>query len=160
MLAYFGADAAARKPGLNTVAEAIAGHHAGLVDWIDLGDPKRLGEQRYWLEVSEILARACADSSELRANLPGLKNVKEAAPGSGKARFDLVARMLFSCLVDADRLDFGGRKPVQTALRAEVRLDTLLQHLAALQNGSSDGLVKQMRAKVLEDCLHAAAAPR
>jgi CRISPR-associated endonuclease/helicase Cas3 len=155
MLAYFGVDVAARKPGLNTVAGAIAGHHAGLVDWVDLGGPKKLGEQRYRHEVSEILVRACADSSELRAILPELKNSKEAAPGSGKARFDLVARMLFSCLVDADRLDSSGRKPAQMALRADERLD-----LAALQNGSSDGLVKRMRAKVLEDCLHAAATPQ
>jgi len=158
MLAYFGADVAARKPGLNTVAAAIAGHHAGLADWADL--PNKLCDLRYRHEVSEILARAFADCYELDGILPGLEGQKEAAPGSGKARFDLVVRMLFSCLVDADRLDSGGRKPLQAALHAEERLDTLLQHLAALQNGSPDGLVKQMRAQVLEDCLHAAAAPQ
>ncbi|MHB2009706.1 MAG: CRISPR-associated endonuclease Cas3'', partial [Acidobacteriaceae bacterium] len=158
MLAYFGADGAARKPGLNTVAAAIAGHHAGLADWADL--PKKLCDQRYRHEVSEILARAFADCRELGGILPGLEGQKEAAPGSGKARFDLVVRILFSCLVDADRLDSASRNPVQAALCADERLNMLLQHLVTLQSRSPDGLVKQMREKVLEDCLHAATAPQ
>jgi len=88
----------------------------------------------------------------------GLDSQQDTPPGARKARFDLFARMLFSCLVDADRLDSGGRTPLQGELRAAERLNTLLQHIAALQNGSPEGLVKQMRAKVLEGCLNAASS--
>jgi CRISPR-associated endonuclease/helicase Cas3 len=156
MLAYFGAEGAAKKPGLNTVMAAIAGHHAGLADWSNFKE--KLSEPRYQREVQEILARASADCPELGRMVSGLDSQQDTPPGARKARFDLFVRMLFSCLVDADRLDSGGRTPFQGKLRAAERLDTLLKHIAALQNGSPEGLVKKMRAKVLGDCLNAASA--
>jgi CRISPR-associated endonuclease/helicase Cas3 len=64
--------------------------------------------------------------------------------------------MLFSCLVDADRLNSAGRALSQEGLRAGEHLNALLGHLAALQKDSPEGLVKQMRAQVLKDCLDAA----
>src|SRR5690349_9140999 len=47
-------------------------------------------------------------------------------------RFDLFTRMLFSCLVDADRLDSAGRDASQAPLRAAERLSVLTAHLAKL----------------------------
>jgi CRISPR-associated endonuclease/helicase Cas3 len=158
MLAYFGADGAVQKPGLNTVMAAIAGHHAGLADWSDFR--QKLSEQRYRKEVAEILARASADCPELGRIVSVLGSQRNAELDAKKARFDLFVRMLFSCLVDADRLDSGGRTSSQGGLLAAGRLNTLLEHIAALQNGSLAGQVKQMRAKVLEDCLDAASAPQ
>jgi len=156
MLVYFGAAGTARKPELNTVMAAIAGHHAGLADWSNFRE--KLSEPRYRREVEEIRARASTDCPELGRMVSGLDSQQDTPPGARKARFDLFARMLFSCLVDADRLDSGGRTPLQGELRAAERLNTLLQHIAALQNGSPEGLVKQMRAKVLEGCLNAASS--
>ncbi len=155
MLAYFGADDPVQKPTLQTVASAIAGHHSGLADWVP-GLQAKLGEKEYRRDIAEMLVRASADCRELGLLVQGLNAQKDISPGAGKARFDLYVRMLFSCLVDADRLDSAGRKPVQTPLLAPERLNDLLQYLATLQNHAPDGLVKQMRAKVLEDCLHAA----
>jgi CRISPR-associated endonuclease/helicase Cas3 len=154
MLAHFGAEGAAKKPGLNTVMAAIAGHHAGLADWSNFRE--KLSEPRYRREVEEILARASADCPELGRIVSGLDSQQDTPPGARKARFDLFVRILFSCLVDADRLDSGGRTPLQEKLRAAERLDTLRKHIASLQLDSPEGLVKQMRAKVLEDCLNAA----
>lgn len=156
ILAHFGAEGAAKKPGLNTVMAAIAGHHAGLADWSDIR--QKLSAPRYRREVEEILVRACSDCPELERAVSGLGSQQDAAPGTRKARFDLFARMLFSCLVDADRLNSGGRTPLQGELLAAERLNTLLEYIAVLQNGSPEGQVKQMRAKVLEDCLDAAPA--
>jgi CRISPR-associated endonuclease/helicase Cas3 len=156
MLAHFGAEGAAKKPGLNSVMAAIAGHHAGLADWSNFRE--KLSEPRYRREVEEILARASTDCPELGRMVSGLDSQQDTPPGARKARFDLFVRMLFSCLVDADRLDSGGRTPLQGELRAVERLNTLLQHIAVLQNGSPEGLVKQMRAKVLEGCLNAASS--
>ncbi|MGB7024050.1 MAG: hypothetical protein WBD73_09650, partial [Candidatus Acidiferrales bacterium] len=57
----------------------------------------------------QIIGRATQDSEALRhlleAPAPWLENIK--------GRFDLFTRMLFSCLVDADRLDSAGREPEQ-----------------------------------------------
>jgi len=154
MLAHFGPESAARKPGLNTVMAAIAGHHAGLADWSDF--KQKLSDVRYKREVEEILAHASGDCPELWRIVPGLANQQDISPGARRARFDLFVRMLFSCLVDADRLDSGGRTPSQEKLHAAERLYALRQHIAALQKDSPEGLVKKMRAQVLDDCLNAA----
>jgi CRISPR-associated endonuclease/helicase Cas3 len=157
MLANFGTVNAPLKPGLQTVAAAIAGHHAGLADW-NTTLQQKLCERKFRNETCSLVQRASTDCPELRRIVSGLDSQRDTPPGAGKARVDLFVRMLFSCLVDADRLDSGGRTPLQGELRAAERLNTLRQHIAALQNGSPEGLVKQMRANVLEDCLNAASA--
>lgn len=128
---------------------AIAGHHAGMPDRDCLRD--RANEYRG--EAAGILERAAKDLPEigdlLRSTPPKLENVRE--------RFDLFTRMLFSCLVDADRLDTAGRAIVQEPLRAGERLDLLLRHISQLAGGSSS--VRAARKEVLEDCLAAAALP-
>src|SRR6185312_928023 len=72
---------------------------------------------------------------------------------------DLYTRMLFSCLVDADRLDTGGRVPLQAPLEAAQRLRLLLDHVDRLGAQSPDSAVKIVRAGVLEDCLQRANLP-
>jgi CRISPR-associated endonuclease/helicase Cas3 len=156
ILAHFGTEGAARKPGLNTVMAAVAGHHAGLADWSDFR--QKLDGARYRREVEEILVRASGDCSELGRIVPGLASQQDMSPGVRRARFDLFVRMLFSCLVDADRLDSAGRTPSQVKLNAVDRLDALRKHIEALRKDSPEGLVKKMRAQVLDDCLNAALA--
>lgn len=157
MLAYFGAASAPLKSGLQTVAGAIAGHHAGLADW-NTQLKEKLREKTFRDQACSLVQRASIDCPELGRMVSGLDSQLDTPPSQRKARFDLFVRMLFSCLVDADRLDSGGLTPLQGDLRAAERLDTLRQHIAALQKDSPEGLVKQMRAKVLEDCLNAASA--
>jgi CRISPR-associated endonuclease/helicase Cas3 len=157
ILAYFGAWEGSRRPALQTVAAAIAGHHAGLSDWTPQLQQK-LREQKFRSEGSELLTRASSDCGELDRVLLGLADQHDISHFSSKARFDLYVRLLFSCLVDADRLDSGGRRPTQADMQATARLNTLLQHIGTLQGTSQEGSVKQMRAKVLENCLQAASS--
>lgn len=130
---------------------AIAGHHAGVPDHSELG----VKVKRKRTEALELVQRASKDVPEIGLLLhrpaPNLENVRE--------RFDLFTRMLFSCLVDADRLDTAGRQIVQAPLNAGVRLETLLTHVDQLSRDSPDGPVKSARREVLEDCLNAAAFP-
>jgi len=157
MLAYFGAQNGLQKPPLQTVAAAIAGHHAGLADWTPQLQTK-LQEKAFLREALTLTTRAIADSSALKSVLSELAHAQDFSPASGKKRFDLFVRMLFSCLVDADRLNSAGRVPLKRELLAEERLDSLLRHLNELQRLSPDGIVKEMRAKVLENCLRAASS--
>jgi CRISPR-associated endonuclease/helicase Cas3 len=102
----------------------------------------------------DLLQKATYDLSligTLLQQLPKLEN-----PGT---RFDLLTRMLLSCLVDADRLDTAGRLLAQAPLDAQRRLETLLTHLAELSAKSSEGVVKTARNEVLADCLRAASLP-
>jgi len=152
LLAKFGTADAPLKPGLHMVAAAIAGHHAGLADW-NTHLQEQLKQQKYRDETNTLVQRACADSSELERIVSELGDRYDI---SGKV--DLFVRMLFSCLVDADRLDSAGRIPLQEQLRAAESLQMLLRYMDELQERSSGGPVKQMRAQVLDDCLNAASS--
>ena len=156
MLAYFGAEESPRQPQLNTVMAAIAGHHAGLADWSEYR--KKLNDPVQRRVADQIRARALTDCSELKRAVSGLGSLHDAFPEGPKTKLDLFIRMIFSCLVDADRLDSAGRAPVQDELHPGERVQTLLKHIAELQDNSPDGQVKQMRSQVLQDCLSAASS--
>jgi CRISPR-associated endonuclease/helicase Cas3 len=157
MLAKFGTLEELLKPGLQTVAAAIAGHHAGLADW-NTGFKKKMLDPKYRDEACSLVQRACADSVELKHIVSRLGNHRDAFPGATKAQHDLFVRMLFSCLIDADRLDSAGCFSLQGELHAGERLQAVLNHIADLQKDSPEGQVRQMRAQVLEDCLRVASS--
>ena len=113
-------------------------------------------DRRYRDETSSLVERACADSVELKLTVSGFRSQQDAFDGASRAQHDLFVRILFSCLIDADRLDSASRAPLQDELRAAERLRLLLNHIAELQKDSPEGRVKQMRAQVLADCLQAA----
>lgn len=140
----------AHDGGRPDIALAIAGHHAGL--------PNRSGGNGT-LEVRLKETRAEAVSLKDRAEiaLPSLENWRPTS--LKKDNFDLHTRMLFSCLVDGDRLDSGHQAAVFPELMAESRLTALLAHIEKLAASSDDGVVKSARRRVLEDCLSAAPWP-
>ena len=133
------------------VGLAIAGHHGGLADLDSFRDKANKSRA----EALDLLARAAQDSPAighlLNGAAPPLENVN--------AHFDLFTRLLFSCLVDADRLDTAGRVVAQASLDAEVRLARLLKHIGKLAARGANGPVQKARREVLEDCLAAAAWP-
>ena len=144
----------APQPRATHVSLAVAGHHAGI--------PNPQGEKslearvkKYRSEAAALIARATGDCSQLR-------NVLAAFPPNNsqiEARFDLYTRMLFSCLVDADRLDSAGRAILQRPLDTAERLNKLLEHIGEITAEMPDGRVKGLRAEVLQDCLAAADFP-
>jgi CRISPR-associated endonuclease/helicase Cas3 len=136
------------------IAQAIAGHHAGMPDPTGGTSSLRARVEKYQTEALSLRDRAIADSHALcrllQNSAPAMKNAGH--------RYDLLTRMLFSCLVDADRLDSSGRQPVQAPLRAAERLDQLLNYIQELPAGAADP-VALARNQILEDCLSAAEKP-
>lgn len=161
LLSYFGTGAGSAKPNLSHVSAAISGHHSGVPDFSGSGNSltNRLKTERYRKEADALLDRAERDCVGLREAIATvLPQMRLTADQPEAARLDLYTRMLCSCVVDADRLDSAGHAPNESPLCAGDRLSLLLAHLEELARRASDGPVKQMRARVLEDCLEAAAS--
>lgn len=171
------------------LAFAIAGHHAGLANWVSSETGKtdsvtplreRLAENR------DILAsiRASVPPEILGALLPDalptfLQPPREARSVSNEEQTRLRAcqdrscefwvRFLFSALVDADRLDSeAAGDPTKAALRGNyasiselrARLDTAIDNkVAGLTEKDLKRPVNQARAKVLQACRDAANEP-
>lgn len=139
------------------LAYCVAGHHAGLPDWI--------GTQR-----SLSFRLQGADTGSIPAIYrEGLVN---SHPGAAPRKFDpkgldlsLWIRMLFSCLVDADFLNTEfymdrGKSELRseylplTALKE--RFDTYMAEKAKEALASADSPVNRARQRVLADCRAAA----
>lgn len=147
-----------RYPGLGTlIAYGIAGHHAGLANG-GLGERRsslreRLSEDYRTSQLPELLT-----DWEREIELPGALTLPRgftALRERGEFQFMLLARMIFSCLVDADFVDTDnyyralegreprpeGAGPALAALRE--RLDL---HLAGLPR---DKGINPLRAEIL-----------
>ena len=142
-------------PGLGrALAFIIAGHHAGLADRSDLFDDR--------LKKHESIDRLRAARSNPTAFIPDLPSPEPPSflrgpkeKMAGMLMFEFWVRMLFSCLVDADFLDteehFNRRRP---ELRGGYPTPTelLTRFNAHMQRLGGDGVVNEVRRRVLEDC--------
>ena len=158
LLSYLGAGPGREKPLFPRVALAIAGHHSGIPDYAGSGSSltEKMKDERYKKEVDDLFHRASEDSPKLRQAIQELSPPERITPTKAELKTDIYIRMLFSCLVDADRLNSAGLDLQQSSLDAEARLGTLMAHLHELQRLAVDGPVKEMRERVLNDCLNAA----
>ena len=146
--------AIARRARAIEAAFAVSGHHAGLPN------PKG-GKASLWERTREVdgmldglwrtAVNDCPELSEcgelLRASAADLNG------------FDLRTRMLFSCLVDADRIDSSGDSQTGGPLSAASRLDQLLFFIEQRAARVPDGPVKRARMDVLGACRAAAGRP-
>lgn len=143
------------------LAYAVAGHHAGLPDGGAGGGEEtsltvRLGKARLPDPVRT------AFMGEIGPLLPAGLPLPTFADWFAVALF---ARMIFSCLTDADALATEGYSdPEQAALRGgQPDLPTLAaalrMHLAGKAAGAVPSDVNRIRAEVLERCRSAAALP-
>lgn len=138
------------------LAYLIAGHHAGLPDWVKLEAPGRA--------LSERLADTIHLEQSLAATIPDalLKGSRTlSAPCSGSIEPEhahLWVRMLFSCLVDADFLDTELymdadratlRSPALELTSLRERYDAFM---SAKQDSAADTPVNQLRRQILADC--------
>lgn len=134
-------------------AFAIVGHHSGIPNPND-GSSSLLGRIGGAREIANSLRQAAlADCPELAAALESL------TPSPKPRGRDLHTRMLFSCLVDADRLDSAERALSQETLRPAERLMSLLTFIERRASQVPNGPVKTVRAQVLQDCLAAGQFP-
>lgn len=135
------------------LAYLIAGHHAGLYDWFG-GLDARLDSADSRDELNEALAEhPPADILDHGAFAPDLR----AIPG-GSNGFALWVRMLFSCLIDADRLDTEAYMDADKSARRGdwPNLQTLLEQfdifMADKTATAASTPVNQLRADILHQC--------
>lgn len=137
------------------LAYCIAGHHAGLHNWLpelgisgDLSD--RLKKQEFLDKIRALLPKDITEIQQL--NLPTGKTLPQE-------QMHLWIRMLFSCLVDADYLDterfmnpesFAKRGNYNTFKELKVLFDN---HMATLLENSPLTDVNRIRNSVLEQCI-------
>lgn len=144
-------------------AYSIEGHHAGLPAFDDLRETcLKARDRERWHEhtrctesVSELVERLVADGLTLPSALPPLPK----DPFANALR----ARMLFSCLVDADFLDTERHfEPATAAARSvpELRAAAALERLLGdLKDKPAAGSVNELRRRLLTDCLATAEKP-
>lgn len=156
------------------IAHCIAGHHSGLLDGFSSGDGPSLKKRLEKTEVPSFQKNIDRSIQELDKTV--IRNalsedlldsicrwiMSEDAIIQGRDAFSLQfkIRMLFSTLVDADRLDAErARNPEQHRIRMSVRTDPLAVLLQKLERHissfSRDGIVNRIRNEVSEQCAQA-----
>ena len=137
-------------------AFAIAGHHGGLHDLADLQERVKDSQPAVMSELVRMfekdMGQVAVDSSEMNRlpNTPENKLVGEFA-----------TRMLFSALVDADRLDaafWPEKPPKERTLEADVLLAKIKQAVADRQR--TESAMQAARNAVFNACLTAGTQPQ
>lgn len=155
----YGASAARFLAKANDVSFAVAGHHAGMPDKLQLQD--RTAKAK--VELDAILESAQVDCPQLVTCCGSDHSLLPAYAVADEFEFDVNCRVLLSCLVDADRLDTAeyadGPRPEAPRLEAARRLDLLLAAVQERAASLPGGAVKTARKEVLDACLAAADLP-
>jgi len=158
--AVFGAAWAWAKRLPKGISLAVLGHHAGLHDLSTAQDRLTSDElnptsQSRSLEVhlQEDLALKGLALPELCAEfIPRQRGLLRAQP-----RHELLIRMLFSCLVDADYLDtekyMQGRSRSPVKLEASELFAKLETHVARLKSKAADNEVNRVRGQLFVACV-------
>ena len=138
------------------LAYIIAGHHAGLPDWLGGRGALsfRLGESE--VEYQESLSELIPENI-LEGVVP---NIPEVARDTNA--ISLWIRLLFSCLVDADFLDTELYMSAEKAERrtGDLGLEKLIkvyfQHLEHFREAAEPNPLNKIRSAILDDCFTAA----
>jgi CRISPR-associated endonuclease/helicase Cas3 len=141
----------------------IAGHHAGLPNQVDL--KSRLNTPKTRIEYKGIYQQALAEFGTLKPKEDLDKHLRQF--GSDRMAGELFFRLVFSCLIDADRLDserFGN--PKQYRLRQERSNAVTIEQLWDVFDRKQEEFVKgskepeskvnQIRAEVYQKCIEKA----
>jgi CRISPR-associated endonuclease/helicase Cas3 len=162
--AVFGAAGCLHKGVPFSAVLAILGHHAGLHDFTDAKGSLKDAELNPREASKALIARL--DQDWPGGPVPWAEPMREAFKGrpvKADHADELRARMLFSCLVDADYLDteayMTGRCRVPSRLRAGALLERLEAHVRSLSEGVDPTPVNEARRGVYDACVRAAAGP-
>lgn len=154
------------------LAFAIAGHHAGLANGVDEGKERSTLKQRLSLDFGQGIP-ALDEVWRQEISLPKtlqLPLLKLHQPKGKYANFGWVffTRMLFSCLIDADRIDtenharlIDGKAPLRSDFPSITSLQSQLnQHLQKLAQGAKPTDVNVLRQHILSYARQQAVKPR
>jgi CRISPR-associated endonuclease/helicase Cas3 len=139
------------------LAHAIAGHHAGLKD--DLFAPEgRL--KRALAELACVEQAARSDGLKLAAGDTQLASFKPS-PGEEGFQFAFLTRMLFSCLIDADRMaaaafeaTAAGTEPAHGPAAPIAALESrLADFVASRDRAAAAGPINRLRDQVRDDAV-------
>ncbi|MBL8818511.1 MAG: CRISPR-associated helicase Cas3' [Planctomyces sp.] len=142
------------------VAFAIAGHHGGLANKADV--EASIVSANGLPVANQVWPDACREIRELSSLIPSAPEQMDLLQA------DLLTRLIFSCLVDADWTDTGAHErqasglppePPPAPFEADVWLDRLLQTLQSKAANCRETHVKEARRDVLSACLEAANLP-
>jgi CRISPR-associated endonuclease/helicase Cas3 len=151
---------------LNSVGFAINGHHSGLHDFSSLKEALANPELAPRTHADTLMSHLVADL--INQDLPPLTPIPEWWQPTRRtfARFsdDLRIRMLFSCLIDADRLDSEkhttGRERIANPLDAKALFERLDNFVRAKSTGATVTEVNRIRREVYRACIQTAEHPR
>jgi CRISPR-associated endonuclease/helicase Cas3 len=139
------------------VAFSIAGHHGGIPDLVDL---KIAAMGEHGKDVASVVwDRAVEDCSELPRLDLAMPRPKD------QLHLDLLTRLVFSCLVDADWADTSAHErrcngrpeePSPPPLDPTSRLSKVLTHIERRAGPCKEEQIKRVRADVLNACLEQA----
>ncbi len=134
---------------------AIAGHHTGLQDW-DGGNRIESGKDTASGVVVDLVASARAECPAFPTTV-AVPNCDDS--DRGMRQLEYWTRVLFSTLIDADRLDTAGRR------LSELRLDpgALLDRLRASPPETSTSTsvqLNELRKQVFEECIASGTSER
>ena len=150
-----GAAYALREFGHCPLVIAIAGHHTGLQDWDD-GNKIETTEQASAEVIEGLVATAKAECSSFPTTVA---SPEFEDSHNGARRLEYWTRMLFSSLIDADRLDTAGRGRLDSPLDPK-RLLGILREKAPKPKADTDGQLNNLRRQVFEECVTAGKQPR
>jgi CRISPR-associated endonuclease/helicase Cas3 len=155
---------------LSPLSFLIAGHHAGLPNQVDLtGKLKKWKDPSQRSHYAEVMQRTLLEIPDLKStNTQALRTYFQPF-GKDKIAADLYLRMIFSCLIDADRLDTERFANLEEYQRRQDRANTVsiaqLWHVfeqkqqafaQTKQRQASVSVVNQVRAEVYQKCWEAA----
>ncbi len=148
-------DCANREDRLGATAFAIAGHHAGLHD---MGDLQPLVNSSSRVETArELLQLLISETGPIPLIPERAAWIKDAHSS------DLYFRLLFSCLVDADRLDTAcwPDPPMQDRLLDARRLLEMAMIERDRKNSANpDSPLKTLRNRIFDTCFDQAGLPQ
>lgn len=144
------------------VAYLIAGHHAGLPDWLSDSEPgASLAQRLTKVELLDRLKSLAIPSDLLSQERP----TDRPMPPATELAASLWIRMLFSCLVDADFLDteafFESKQTDRRGGFAPIGNLTPIfeKFMTDKQAAASDTPVNRLRRVVLRQCVHKSFLP-
>ncbi len=141
------------------IALSVLGHHAGLHAATEL---KGKVSEAHRKIAKELLEEIFPDANSRRDSLASLESYSSQS-GAPNSLLDVRVRMLFSCLIDADRWDTarlsGNQPPLFRPLNAQEKLSRLLNHIQAIASQQPSGILKDLRTELLNTCLDRASIP-